>query len=486
MNTNPSSNINHRITDSSSQDVKGTNRSPLRKAWSLSGAEPTASNREGMTMQEQQDSSPPSEKLLQQRSMDSIMTTALNGISNPEERGLVSNKIEQILQNPLRYIGCNVSNQNISDEGVAVLVSILGKKSSLRHWYFSENHIGEIGVKKLVELFSNTKNLTRLNLNGNPIHDDGATELANALLDNITLQELYLEKTQIGDKGLAAFLNALKKNYTLLKLSVSSDTIRADEGSFSTNVVEINQLLDRNRNIHRLLNQLKSCPMNLPETDYLAKVEKLFSTPNSQEVIKFLLASLIKLTSEIDRLRNNNCVPKQIQTRELKSLFKKRKNIVDYSKEIIQALDTLFITPSEKASPMNKYRKESWEKIKYCNNELKNELITAFEGNLGFVMIQYGKGYFDTPSLPSAGKLQCVHEIRKGWEGVLGSECPTWLATSEKLTTLNNFLSVLKGNKEIPCLMPNAQELFTSLSNLIEQLTTEQSTDTSSPGKKEI
>ena len=69
----------------------------------------------------------------------------------------------------------------------------------------------------------------------------------NALFDNITLQELYLEKIQIGDKGLAAFLDALKKNCTLLKLSVSSDAMKADKGSFSTNVVEINQLLDRNR-----------------------------------------------------------------------------------------------------------------------------------------------------------------------------------------------------------------------------------------------
>ena len=225
--------------------------------------------------------------------------------------------------------------------------------------------------------------------------------------------------------------------------------------------------------------------MNSSETDYLAKVEKLFSTPNSHEVIEFLLASLIKLTPEIDRLRNNNYVPKQIQTQELKNLFKKRKNIVNYSKEMIQALDTLIDTPSEKASPMNKQRKETWKKIICFNNELKNELVTAFEGNLGFVMTQYKQGYFNTP-LPSTGKLQCVHEIRKGWEDIFGLECPTWLATSEKLTTLNNFLSVLKGHEEIPCSMPNAQELFTSLFNLIEQLTTEQSTDTSSPGKKEI
>ena len=192
---------------------------------------------------------------------------------------------------------------------------------------------------------------------------------------------------------------------------------------------------------------------------------------------------MIKLTDDIDCLRKNDSVLKQTQTRRLKTLFKKRKNIVDYSKEMIQALDTLFTTPNEKASPMNKYREESWEEIKNSNNELKNELVTAFEGNLGFVVTQYKAGYFSTP-LPSTGKLQCAHEIRKGWKEVFGSECPAWLVTSEALTTLDDFLSVLKGENNLlslkgenePFPMPNAQELFTSLSNFIEQLTTEQST----------
>ena len=481
MNTNSLNRINHLTTDSSSQNVQRSHRSPrgrspLRMAECPSGTETTASNRTESTMQNQQDSSPPSGKSLQQRAIDPIITTALNGISNPEERRSVSHKIEQILQNPLRYIGCNVPNQNISDEGAAALVSILGKKSSLKHWDFSNNYIDDTGVKTLEKLFSNTKNLTKLNLNGNPIHDDGATTLAVELSKNITLQELYLEKTQIGDKGLADFLKALQNNRTLRLLLVSNDTIKADEGSFSTNMDKINQLLDRNRNIHKLFNQLKTYLMNSSETDYLAKIEKLFSSPNSHEVIKFLRGSLIKLTDDIDGLRKNDSVPKQTQTRRLKTLFKKRKNIVDYSKEMIQALDTLFTTPSEKASPMNKYREESWEEIKNSNNELKNELVTAFEGNLGFVVTQYQDGHFNTP-LPSTGKLQCAHEIRKGWEEVFGSECPAWLVTSEALTTLNDFLSVLKGETvDVPCSMPNAQELLTSLSNLIEQLTTEQST----------
>ena len=691
MNSNP---LNSSIptTNSSESDVNVINSSTTRRAKFSSGTETTASNRAEMTAIEEQNSSSLTTKPLEQRAMTSDAIRELFD-RNPPTKNLLCLK-----------------KQNIGDADVTALVPKLRENNS-SGWYLPENHIGDTGVTELAKLLSSKWNLTFLNLNNNPIRDKGAEELAEKLSENITLEILWLKNTQITHKGLTAFVNLLStNNRTLSALSISSDTINVAKKSdpkIIDDITQLKQLLRRNKDSNFLLNSLKGYLLNSPEIDYLTKGKKLCSMPNFHEVIMLLRHNLNRLTDQIDPLRNGNFVPEQTQPTMLDILLKRRQEIISYSKEVIQALETVFTDPNEEARLLNKNGEHVMQAIKTALHDLKKELGTAFEGNIGFILSKYNNGlvivnprkfatssrsktdntkeapfldidvsgdggclfhaialglqlnenaklssrdlrnvaashlghnrelhtenikaqittlfcqnreiphddprknqfpgipgafkiklinaveagleaeqnyanseegvndyinhildptawggeielgvlaellqlqfliydrkeaieprhpfigpseapkvhllfdgdhyglripkasydFEDVPKkansevdpskescrefsrtdyntlLSSTGKFRCVHEILDMWEASFGEKsCPTWLATSQELATLNNFLSVLKGDKIAPFPTPSAEVLFTSLSNLIEQLTTEQST----------
>ena len=468
MNSNP---LNSSIptTNSSESDVNVINSSTTRRAKCSSGTETTASNRAEMTAIEEQNSSSLTTKPLEQRAMTSDAIRELFD-RNPPTKNLLCLK-----------------KQNIGDADVTALVPKLRENNS-SGWYLPENHIGDTGVTELAKLLSSKWNLTFLNLSNNPISDKGAEELAEKLSENITLEILWLKNTQITHKGLTAFVNLLStNNRTLSALSISSDTINVAKKSdpkIIDDITQLKQLLRRNKDSNFLLNSLKGYLLNSPEIDYLTKGKRLCSMPNFHEVIMLLRHNLNRLTDQIDPLRKGNSVPEQTQPTMLDILLKRRQEIIGYSKEIIQALETVFTDPNEEARLLNANGAHVMQDIKTSLRDLKEEVETAFEGNIGFILSKYKKGCYNT-LLSSTDKFQCVHEILDMWEASFGEKsCPTWLATSQELATLNNFLSVLKGDKIAPFPTPSAEVLFTSLSNLIEQLTTEQSTDTSSPEKK--
>ena len=458
MNSNP---LNSSIptTNSSESDVNVSNSSTTRVAKCSSGTEITASNRAEMTAIEEQNSS-------------SLTTKPL------EQRAMTSDTIQELFERnpPTKNLLC-FKEQNIDDAVLIALVPKLRENNS-SGWYLPENHIGDKGVTELAKLLSSKWNLTFLNLNNNPISDEGAEKLADKLSENITLEILWLKNTQITHKGLTAFVNLLsKKNRTLSALSISSDTINVGKKSdpkVIDDITQLKQLLRRNKDSNSLLNSLKGYLLNSPKIDYLTKGKKLCSMPNFHEVIMLLRHNLNRLTDQIDPLRNSNSVPEQTQPTMLDILLTKRKNIIRLSIEIIQALETVFTDLNEEARLLNKNGEQVMKAIKTALHDLKKEVGTAFEGNIGFIAVKYKRGDYGSSDSPSDDqKLHIADDIYEIWKDIFGLEYRTWLSDTNDATELNGFNTTLnctiKG--EAPSYpIPSPNELFTSLCNARTEL----------------
>ena len=457
MNTNSLNSINREKTAPSKQNANVTDISVTGgEAKCPNEMKTTASNRAETTAITKQHPSLSTTKPLKQRTIDPS-TFLLEAISDEAERKLISDIIAQFQNDPTTR-RLDLNGKSISNKGATALVSLLAEINSL--WY--------------------------LNLSDNPIGNEGAQILANLLAENIMLQKLCLERTQIGNEGFLTLSQALQRNHTLVSLSILP--ISSNQENVNTEIIDqINLSVDKNNEIDIALNRMKTELCIAQTTNCLKQGKKLCDSSFLCDVIQLLTNNLWKLSYEIDCLRHNQSSHDPKKPTVLTYFLSKRTEIIDFSKQLVQVLHTLLTNQYEKANLSKKHGEKLVKNIENCMQALKNQLLTAFEGNIGCIASQYAKGHYGNGprSFSDIGKVQCVHEILKMWEASFGEKsCPTWLATSsQELTTLNNFLSVLKG-EDAPSPTPSTQVLFTSLSILIEQLTTKQSTDTSSPEKK--
>ena len=195
-----------------------------------------------------------------------------------------------------------------------------------------------------------------------------------------------------------------------------------------------------------------------------------FCCENSPKTAKNKLGTFTEICQEFSRT-DYNSVSKQTRATMVDNLLEKRQEIVRYSKEVIQALETVFTDFGEEASLLNEYGKELVENIKDSLRKLENGLATAFEGNIGFIAVQHGKGYYgESDCLTNHQKLRIVDDIYEMWKEIFGLECPAWLLSAKESGGLNIILSsLIKGG--VPTVPPPpVNELFTSLCNVREEL----------------
>ena len=133
-----------------------------------------------------------------------------------------------------------ISNNNLSSESVASIITGLSHNSSLTLLDISNSHFSMANVNILASVLKDHSKctLTRLNLHNCHISSEGAVELAAALYKNTTLQHLNLNHNPIGVEGASSMSDMLQHNTSLEKLYLDDDSV-GEEG------------------VHQLINSLK-------------------------------------------------------------------------------------------------------------------------------------------------------------------------------------------------------------------------------------
>ena len=139
----------------------------------------------------------------------------------------------------------NISNNNISQDGIKKIVELLSEeKCSLAKLNISNNNIGDEGCTILSQGISKNNSLIALNLSSNNILNKGIIELAKSLKSetgNKTIKKLNLSKNKIENTGLIEFCTLLKQEnkhrFTKIDFNENNitDTAILDFGEFIQN-----------------------------------------------------------------------------------------------------------------------------------------------------------------------------------------------------------------------------------------------------------
>lgn len=210
---------------------------------------------------------------------------------------------------------------DLGDDGVAVLVKGLLKNTSLRHLDLrangitaqgclslqgllvssqcllglglADNEIGNLGAISLSRgLQGSSTLLESLDLCTNQIDGLGAKSLATMLRTNTRLQKINLSFNVLGDEGAKDIANALTKNSSLRLLSLRRNGI-TNKGatSFAHNLPKMNGLkelmLSKNKIDHLGTAALLEGLRHNVELEYL-HVEDTFSEPLSKEIVYWI------------------------------------------------------------------------------------------------------------------------------------------------------------------------------------------------------
>ena len=131
-----------------------------------------------------------------------------------------------------------LSDCHISGQGVCELAAALCKYSTLKKLYIRHNPIGVEGATAVATLLLQNKTLTHLMLDDCCISGQGASELAGALCKDSTLEFLYMNHNPIGVEGASSMADMLQHNTSLDQLYLCDDSV-GEEG------------------VHQLINSLK-------------------------------------------------------------------------------------------------------------------------------------------------------------------------------------------------------------------------------------
>ena len=136
---------------------------------------------------------------------------------------------------------------HISSEGAVELVAALCKNTTLKHLDLGRIPIGEHeeGVTSAVKLLVENKTLTELNLEDCHISSEGAVKLAATLCKNSTLKHLYLDRNPIGVEGASSMSDMLQHNTSLKDLHLRDDSVGEEGVHQLINSLKHNQTLRR-------------------------------------------------------------------------------------------------------------------------------------------------------------------------------------------------------------------------------------------------
>jgi hypothetical protein len=135
-----------------------------------------------------------------------------------------------------------LKDTGIKDNDIA---SIFENQCNLSHLDLSHNQITSQGVALLVNKFiSPSSLLNSLDLSGNKICQVGASTIGAALADNESLLSLNLGLNHIGDKGGVGLLQGIKQNRTLRHINISANKLGSESASAISHVVSLNGSLE--------------------------------------------------------------------------------------------------------------------------------------------------------------------------------------------------------------------------------------------------
>ncbi|XP_043575214.1 nucleotide-binding oligomerization domain-containing protein 1-like [Chiloscyllium plagiosum] len=123
-----------------------------------------------------------------------------------------------------------LSVNQITDQGVHILVEELKKHQKIRSLGLYKNYISDVGARDVAELIEACSSLVNLRMGENMITHEGGTCLAKAIQKSKTIEDIGFWGNQIGDRGVVAFAEALENHQSLKNLSLAANQI-SSEGS---------------------------------------------------------------------------------------------------------------------------------------------------------------------------------------------------------------------------------------------------------------
>ena len=119
----------------------------------------------------------------------------------------------------------NISNQDISDDGVVAISEYLKISNTIQELDISRNAISNIGIVYISEALHVNTTLQVFNISHNNISNDGVVVISECLRSNNTLEQLNMSHNQISDIGAINIGEVLQINTTLQKLDTSHNNI---------------------------------------------------------------------------------------------------------------------------------------------------------------------------------------------------------------------------------------------------------------------
>ncbi|CAF1294455.1 unnamed protein product [Adineta steineri] len=142
----------------------------------------------------------------------------------------------------------NLLHQNLTDFDISTVINAAIFKKKCNELRLGYNNITCEGIKILVDALRNNTSLERLNLFANQISDQGVYYLTEMLLlNNFKLKILFIGQNQITDKGVEYLSEMLKTNTILTHLGLSNNKI-SDQGV----ILLANALMNHNKTLKEL------------------------------------------------------------------------------------------------------------------------------------------------------------------------------------------------------------------------------------------
>ena len=137
----------------------------------------------------------------------------------------------------------DVSNENINDDAVMLVVFGLQHNTTVCKLNFSHNCISDVGAVAISKYLEGNKHIKELDISYNSICDAGAVAISKCLAGNSTLYALNLCNNNITYNGIKVILKATEKNTVLQELGISCEKL-ADGETMSCEDGNMFQILD--------------------------------------------------------------------------------------------------------------------------------------------------------------------------------------------------------------------------------------------------
>ena len=172
-----------------------------------------------------------------------------------------------------KIIEVNLSNSQITNEGIKSLLQAVEVSTTLQNLDISNNAISDDGVLFISDFLTINGTLCKLDLSDNKIRDEGTKKLSEAIQVNTILQELYISNNEITDEGTKKLAEAMEINKTLQELNISKNWI-SKEG-----VMRIVEACTKNRTLHKLV-----CTHNNLSKSGLAVINEYIKKENAVQI----------------------------------------------------------------------------------------------------------------------------------------------------------------------------------------------------------